>query len=478
MHFPTLFDTLIPGQSYVPGNNDSDLTSLIQSLIQPDPADRPTAATAAKNVYFTTTFVDRLINEGEVVEQDRKLEAVRNLLSRTRYLNRLHHDKLSVHRDNVLPEVLEYFENISLSTIRSSLKVTFIGEAGVDEGGLLSEMFNIFFDNLFLESNGLFEGPVSLNISYRNASRSNSLTQSKDAYDDSTSSSAGQSATLDAGAAATPINQVVMPCGHDKTLESIQRYRAIGRILVKALYEGQRIGNKLCPAVLKFITGATPNMRDLQMFDPQLAKSLQWTLSTQGVEEFGLNFESVGAPDLGIVTDANKTKFIRMKIENILIQSRLPQLEAIKAGFIEALKAISEEAAPFMSLLSHTDWRVMLCEDSIVNAEQIISALVFTGFPKKSELPQWLKEILSVTSEDNLRKFLVFSTGSPHLSTSFASFSDRAIKINVRYQNRTGSLPVAHTCFFQLDIPNYRDKETLQNKLYYSIQNAVTFDVV
>lgn len=77
-----------------------------------------------------------------------------------------------------------------------------------------------------------------------------------------------------------------------------------------------------------------------------------------GVEQFGLHFESVGQPDLGPVTDLNKTQFVSLKIENILMNKRLPQLTALKKGFVDALSALSEEAAPFLSLLSHTDWRV------------------------------------------------------------------------------------------------------------------------
>lgn len=71
-----------------------------------------------------------------------------------------------------------------------------------------------------------------------------------------------------------------------------------------------------------------------------------------------MHFESVGQPDLGPVTDLNKTQFVSLKIENILLNKRLLQLTALKKGFVDALSALSEEAAPFLSLLSHTDWRV------------------------------------------------------------------------------------------------------------------------
>ena len=41
--------------------------------------------------------------------------------------------------------------------MRSMLKITFVGEPGVDEGGLLTEMFTIFYDAVFSGHGGLFE---------------------------------------------------------------------------------------------------------------------------------------------------------------------------------------------------------------------------------------------------------------------------------------------------------------------------------
>lgn len=43
------------------------------------------------------------------------------------------------------------------------------------------------------------------------------------------------------------------------------RYRAIGRIMVKCLLEGRRIGSRLAPSVFKFLTGTEPTLRDLQV---------------------------------------------------------------------------------------------------------------------------------------------------------------------------------------------------------------------
>lgn len=43
------------------------------------------------------------------------------------------------------------------------------------------------------------------------------------------------------------------------------RYRAIGRLMVKCLLEGRRIGSRLAPSVFKFITGTDTTLRDLQV---------------------------------------------------------------------------------------------------------------------------------------------------------------------------------------------------------------------
>ena len=192
--------------------------------------------------------------------------------------------------------------------MRASLKIIFVGEPGVDEGGLLTEMFSIFFESVFSGEGDLFVG-------------------SGDAVD------AGKSALGGNNEGSMIVrSDVVLPSATDTSPQRMLRLRAFGRAMVKALYEGRRMGNRLCPSVFKFLTGTTPSMRDLQMFDPQTARSLQWTLATAGVEEFGMHFESVGEPEKGHVTDSNKAAFVRAKIDWILVKSRQPHLLAIKAG--------------------------------------------------------------------------------------------------------------------------------------------------
>jgi hypothetical protein len=176
------------------------------------------------------------------------------------------------------------------------------------------------------------------------------------------------------------------------------------------------------------------------------------------------------------VTDDNKHLFIQRSIEKHLILDRHRELQAIRNGFIQCLEALSEEAAPFVTLLSHTDWRVLLCGELCISPAKVVQLFQFTGFNRRSKVPLWLREIILDFDEITLRKFLVFVTGSPSLPT--ADDGTASFQINVRGQHRSMALPIAHTCFFHLDIPDYKEKETLLTKLIFAIENASSFEIV
>lgn len=52
------------------------------------------------------------------------------------------------------------------------------------------------------------------------------------------------------------------------------------------------------------------------------------------------------------------------------------------------------------------------------------------------------------------------------------------VEITVRCQPRSAALPAAHTCFFQLDVPDYDKESVLRHKLLQAVNNTASFDVV
>lgn len=87
-------------------------------------------------------------------------------------------------------------------------------------------------------------------------------------------------------------------------------------------------------------------------------------------------------------------------------------------------------------------------------------------------MPGAFQRALDSFPVDTLRRFLVFATGGPTLPT------DPGFAIQVRAQPRSTALPVAHTCFFHIDVPDYADENEFITKLMTAVLECGTFDRV
>ncbi|KAJ8610544.1 hypothetical protein CTAYLR_009743 [Chrysophaeum taylorii] len=431
---------------------DVELHRLLESLMASEASERPTAADAMLHPYFQNSYMDRYIAGGDIVGPNEKLEALRDLLRRVRSEMRSLPGRrnIVVRRETIVDDVLSHFSEQQNDrrpgqhhATRWPLKVTFEGEAGVDEGGLTVEMFRLFFDQVLEESRGLFE------------------------------SSGGD---------------VVLPRPPETAADPrfLAKLEAFGRSLVTACYEGCGAPSKLGPSLFKFLArgarhvsaGDSRALRDLQKFDPQLGASLEYMLthSPNAGTDWGLDFDDVSPDDHQPrpVTEANKHSFVVLKVRRVLTGCRHDSLLAIRRGFETALSELSPEASPFLKLFSSTDWRVMLCSDQDdLRPEQVLDVVQFINFNATSIVPDAFRRTIESISTDSLRRFLVFATGAPSLPNDLSDF-----KLQVRAQPRSNALPVAHVCFYHLDIPDYADENQFITKFMMAIHEASTFERV
>lgn len=76
-------------------------------------------------------------------------------------------------------------------------------------------------------------------------------------------------------------------------------------------------------------------------------------------------------------------------------------------------------------------------------------------------------EVFEEFTQEQRQRYLKFTWGRSRLSAS--NFYEH--KLNSF--NKQGMIPIAHTCFFSLDIGLYKSKEELKSKLLYAIDNAL-----
>lgn len=80
------------------------------------------------------------------------------------------------------------------------------------------------------------------------------------------------------------------------------------------------------------------------------------------------------------------------------------------------------------------------------------------GYSESSDMIKWLWEILSKFNQTEMNQFIQFLTGSPKVSIYDPNFG---FVVEKTYGEDVERLPVAHTCFNTLDLPEYKNKETL-----------------
>lgn len=460
MNFPDAPLPVAGAPLRLPPDVDHNLRHLVLMLLDVKPETRPSAADVLLHPYFTASFSDRLVASGEILRQDDKLEAVRALIRQVRKEHRLQSESIKVRREptSLVEDVLSHFKDKGGTRhgARAPLKVQFVGEAGQDEGGLTAEMFSLFFEELVSPHVGLFEC-------------ASDFSSDSAAADDQTNS-----------------GKLYLPKSGDLdcTGGAGSSYMAVGRAIVKCFYEGKRIGSRFAPSFYKFLAHGADSLKqdvnlelrsldDLKRYDPPLGASLEWLLNSSNSEHLGMDFEDIPTQPPKPVNDTNKSQFVRLKILHTLVECRQAQLEAVRHGFWKSLVDLSPEAAPFLRLLSPTDWSVLLCGEENLTGEAVVAVLEFNGYSKQSRIPRWLSQAVLQFSPDNLRRFLIFCTGAPSLPPRSTK-----VQITVQYQRASEALPVAHTCFFKLDLPDYPDQETFVGKLMKAIQECASFDRV
>merc|ERR1712071_475160 len=83
------------------------------------------------------------------------------------------------------------------------------------------------------------------------------------------------------------------------------------------------------------------------------------------------------------------------------------------------------------------------------------------GYSADHQSIQFFWQVFHELSDEDKRKFLLFLTGSDRIPIAGMS----SVKIAIQKTADTDFLPVAHTCFNLLDLPEYSTKEKLKFKL-------------
>ncbi|XP_062331173.1 probable E3 ubiquitin-protein ligase HECTD2 isoform X1 [Osmerus eperlanus] len=333
--------------------------------------------------------------------------------------------------------------------LKKKLRVTFVGEAGLDMGGLTKEWFLLLIRQIFHMDYGMF-------------------TFQKDSHCHWFSS---------------------WKCDNNS------EFRLVGALMGLAVYNSITLDIRFPPCVYKKLLTppvppcnpdapvgmATLSLDDLQQVMPDLARGLAELLNYEGniEEDFCMSFQ-VCHEELGIVksynlksggdkipvTNQNRKEFVQLYIDFLLNKSIFRQFAAFYHGFHSVC---SSDA---LMLLRPEEVEVLVCGSPNLDMSTLQRLAQYEGYSKTDPTVRAFWEVVLAFPPEMQKKLLHFSTGSDRVPVG--GVADLNFKIS-RMDVSTDWLPVSHTCFNQICLPPYKTKKELKQKITIAMSNSEGF---
>jgi len=391
--------------------------------------------TAAKNLGMYYENRIHMINE-------RRASLLQSLLrgaSTTPYL------RLRIRRDHIIDDALVALEMVAMDNpidLKKQLYVEFEGEQGIDEGGVSKEFFQLVVEELFNPDIGMF------------------------VHDEET--------------ATFKFNPT--------SFENDGQFTLIGIVLGLAIYNNIILDVHFPEVVYRKLMGKHGNFNDLKESHPTLARGLQQLLEFEGdvedtfMQTFTISYKDVFGSVLDhnlkgedsapvTVTNANRQEFVDLYADFLLNKCIDKQFVAFQRGF----QMVTDES-PLKMLFRPEEVELLVCGSKQFDFNALEEATDYDGgFSVDSPTIRHFWELVHEFTDDQKRQLLAFTTGSDRVPVGGLSKLKLIIARNGPDSDR---LPTSHTCFNVLLLPDYANKDKLQERILKAITHAKGFGML
>ncbi len=325
------------------------------------------------------------------------------------------------------------------------LKVVFVGEEGVDEGGVQKEFFNLVARAIFSPDFGMFAPPDG----------------------------AGRLTWFAQG-------------GLEAASES--EYELVGTVLGLALYNGHLLELALPRVAYKMLLGGAPALGDLADAAPELHAGLCALLAhapaaavehelcltwTAGYQCFGETRTAELAPNGAAlaVTGDNREAYVAAYADWFLRTSVERQFAAFAAGFHAVAAAGPPPSA--LSLLRPEELEALLCGAPDIDFAALEAGAQYgEGLWAGAPTARAFWRVAHALADEDKKRLLAFVTASDRVPIGGLGALPFRLVRNGAGDER---LPTAHTCFNTLLLPEYSSEEVLRSRLTLALANAEGF---
>ena len=345
---------------------------------------------------------------------------------------------INIRRKNLIEDTLNELSKPGIK-LQNPIKVKFIGEQGVDEGGVRKEFFLLFIRQIFDPDYGMFNYNKNTRFYWFN----------------------------------------------HYTFEPKIKYELIGIIFGLAIYNNIILDVKFPLVVYKKLLGYKLTIEDMKECDPELYSTLSFLIKTTDKnlkdsleqdftvvdDKFGEKLTIPLKPDGDkIMVDINnKDEYVELYLDWYFNKSIKEVFISFEKGFYRVFNR------DLSKVLSAEELELIICGTQVLDFNELKKNCHYEEYTENSETIKYFWEILLEFNEEEKKKFLSFVTGCDRapidgLGSLPITVSNGGTKLN--------QLPSAHTCFNNLILPDYKNKEVMRKKIHIAMNYSEGFGLI
>ncbi|EQC32390.1 hypothetical protein SDRG_10135 [Saprolegnia diclina VS20] len=349
--------------------------------------------------------------------------------------------RIPVRRDRVFEDSFYALRMRSGAELRRKLHISFTGEEGIDAGGVTREWYMILAREIFNPNYALF-------------------------------TSAADSPTFQPN----PLSYV--------NKDHLIYFEFVGKVIGKAIADGQLLDAHFTRSFYKHILQLPLSYSDMEAIDPEYYRNLHALLDNPIADlcldlTFSLEHSNFGKLDVVDlipngrhiqVTDANKMEYVKLVTHHRMATGIRAQIDAFLTGLHQLV------SPQLISIFNENELELLISGMPEIDIDDLKANTDYANFKPTDPVIRWFWNVLYSFSHEERALFLQFVTGTSKVPLEgFKALEGMrgTQKFNIHKAfGPSNTLPTAHTCFNQLDLPEYENEEQLKARLLLAIREG------
>ncbi|KAL3909205.1 MAG: hypothetical protein SGARI_002715 [Bacillariaceae sp.] len=365
------------------------------------------------------------------------------------------HVKIVVRRHSLLNDSVDAVMSLGREDMRKRWRIEFLGEPGIDAGGVTREWFQLLTEQIFDPDFGLWLSSVNNQMCM----------------------------TIN------PASNISCPDDH------LVYFRFLGRILGRALFDQQLVKGHMARHIYKHLLGWPITFDDLETQDEEYYNSLKKFTTMDDLSMMCLDFtiteetmgvrrdvELIPGGNMKEVTADNLPQYLEANLKYRMLERTRPQMTELLLGFYDIIPE------PALTVFDPSEMELILCGLPEIEMEDWMSNTIYSGYyetkGRRDKVVEWFWDVVANEFDHEMKarllQFVTGTSGVPTRGFSVLQGNDGNIKkfcVNGVSRDHY-CYPRAHTCFNRIDLPNYASKKELYDKLKAAITlSSVGFDM-